>query len=52
MDCNPPGSFLHGILQAKILEWVDMSFFRGSSHPGVEPESPVAPALADGFFST
>ena len=22
MDCSPPGSFVHGILQAKILEWV------------------------------
>ena len=23
MDCNPPGSSVHGILQARILEWVD-----------------------------
>ena len=32
MDCSPPGSSVHGILQAKILEWVTISFSRGSSH--------------------
>ena len=26
MDCNPPDSFVHGILQARILEWVAISF--------------------------
>ena len=26
MDCSPPGSSVHGILQARILEWVAMSF--------------------------
>ena len=31
MDCNPPGSSVHGILQARILEWVAVSFSRGSS---------------------
>ena len=31
MDCCPPGSSLHGILQARILEWVAISFSRGSS---------------------
>ena len=33
MDCSPPGSSVHGILQAKILEWVAMPFSRGSSRP-------------------
>ena len=33
MDCSPPGSSVHGILQAKILEWVAISFSRGSSWP-------------------
>ena len=33
MDSSPPGASVHGILQAKILEWVPMSFFRGSSQP-------------------
>ena len=31
MDCSPPGSSVHGILQARILEWVAISFSRGSS---------------------
>ena len=31
MDCSPPGSSVHGILQAGILEWVAMSFSRGDS---------------------
>ena len=30
-DCTLPGSSVHGISQARILEWVDISFFRGSS---------------------
>ena len=33
MDCSPPGSSLHGILQARVLEWVVISFCRGSSRP-------------------
>ena len=31
MDCSLPGSSIHGILQARILEWVAISFSRGSS---------------------
>ena len=33
MDCSPPGSSVHGIFQARILEWVAISFSRGSSGP-------------------
>ena len=33
MDCSPPGSSIHGILQARILEWVAFSFSRGPSQP-------------------
>ena len=33
MDCSPPGSSVRGILQARILEWVVISFTRGSSRP-------------------
>ena len=33
MDCSPPGSSVHGILQARILEWVGILFSRGSSQP-------------------
>ena len=31
IDCSPPGSFVHGTLQARTLEWVAIPFFRGSS---------------------
>ena len=33
MDCSPPGSSVHEILQARILEWVAIPFSRGSSQP-------------------
>ena len=33
MDCSPSGSSVHGISQARILEWVDISSSRGSSQP-------------------
>ena len=33
MDCSLPGSSLHGILQARVLEWVAIAFSRGSSWP-------------------
>ena len=34
IDCSPPGSSVHEILQARILEWVVISSTRGSSQPG------------------
>ena len=39
MDCSPPGSSAHGILQARVLEWVTMSFSRGLPEPGIDPRS-------------
>ena len=33
MDCSPPGSSVHGIFQANLLEWIAISFSRGSSRP-------------------
>ena len=36
-DCSLPGSSVHGILQARILEWVAIPFSRGSFWPGIEP---------------
>ena len=33
MDCSPPDSFVHGIFQARILEWVAISYSRGSFLP-------------------
>ena len=48
MDCSPSGPSVHGILQARILGWVAMSFSRGSSWP----TSLTSHALAGGFFTT
>ena len=36
MDCSPPGSSVHGISQSRILEWVAISFSKGSSWPRVQ----------------
>ena len=47
-----PGSFVHGIFQARILEQDSISVSREFSHPGIEPESPASSALADGFFTS
>ena len=33
MDCSLPGSSIHGIFQARVLEWIAISFSRGSSQP-------------------
>ena len=33
LDCSPPGSSVHGILQARILDWISISSPRGSSQP-------------------
>jgi len=41
MDCSPPGSSVHGILQARIPEWLAMPFFRDLPNPGIEPRSPA-----------
>ena len=46
MDCSPPSSSLHGVLQARILEWVTISFSRDLPIPGIEPGSLRSPALA------
>ena len=41
MDYSLPCSSIHGIFQARILEWVAISFSRGSSDPGIELGSPT-----------
>ena len=51
MDCSPSGSSVHGIPQARILEWLAIPFSRGSSRPRDRPCSLVSPALAGGFFT-
>ena len=52
MDCSLSGSYVHGISQARIMEWVAISFSRESSDPGTEPVSLMSPLLASGFFTT
>ena len=51
MDCSPPGSSVHGILQARILEWVAVSFSKDLPNPVIETMSFVSPALASRFFT-
>ena len=45
-DCSLPGFFVHGILQARPLEWVAMLSSRVSSPPRIELSSLMSPALA------
>ena len=45
MDCSLPGSSVHGIFQAGILEWVAISSSRDLPDPGIESVSLVSPAL-------
>ena len=45
---SPPGSFAHGISQARILEWVAISFSRGSSWPRDQTQDSC---IASGFFT-
>ena len=54
MDCSPPGSTVHRILQERILEWVAISFSRGSSQPNpeIEPRSPALRADSFTFWAT
>ena len=41
LDYSPPSSCVHGILQARILEWVAMSFSSDLPDPRIEPGSPA-----------
>ena len=49
MDCSPPGSSVHRISQAKLLELVVISFSGAFPNPGIKP---AYPALASRFFTT
>ena len=44
MDCNSPGSSVHGILQARILEQVAIPFSQDLPDPGIKPMSPALQA--------
>ena len=48
LDCSPPGSSVHGISQARILEKIAISSSKDLPAPGLEP---AAPALADELFT-
>ena len=52
MHCSLPGSSTHGILQQRTLEWVAISFSRGSSNLGIKPTSHMSAALRGRFFTT
>ena len=53
MDCSPPGSLVHGILQAKNTGVGCCALLQGVfPDPGVEHVSLMSPALAGGFFTT
>ena len=49
MDCTLPGSSVHGILQARVLEWVAISFSRRSSRP---KDRTWASCTVGGFLTT
>ena len=49
VDCSLPGSSVHGILQARILEWVAIPFSGDLPGSGTEPRSP---ALKADFFTS
>ena len=55
MDRSPPGSSVHEISQARVLEWVAISFSRDRRNPGIEHGSPASqidslPAELRGHF--
>ena len=51
MDCSPPGSSAHGILQARTLEWVVMPSSRGSSPARDQTHVSWSSCIACGFFT-
>ena len=53
MDWSPPGSSVHGILQARILEWVAVPFLSPGNLPdsGIESAFLASPTLASRFFT-
>ena len=51
MDCSPLGSSFHGILQARILEWIAVPCSRGSSQPRDQTCISCSSCTAGGFFT-
>ena len=52
MDCSPPGSFVHGILQVKLLEWLPSPSPEDFPSPRIKLTSLISPALTGRFFTT
>ena len=52
LDCSPPGSPVHGISQARMLEWVAIPFLQGIFPSQRLNLHLLSPALASGFFTT
>ena len=52
INCCPPGSSVHGILQARILEWVAMPFSRVFSQPRDPTHISYVSSIGRGFFTT
>ena len=52
IDCSQPGSSVHGISQARMLEWVAMPSSGELPDPGIEIVSPISPVLAGKLFTT
>ena len=44
MDCSPPDYSFHGLVQARILEWVAIAFSRELPYPGIKLRSPTLQA--------
>ena len=51
MDFSLPGSSIHGISQARILEWIAISFSRDLSNPGIKPNQICLVPCIAGFFT-
>ena len=51
LDCSPQGSSVHGIFQARIVEWVAISFSRESSQPRNQARVTCVSCIASGFFT-
>ena len=51
LDCSLPGSSVHEVLQARILQWVAIPFSRDLPDPGIIPAFLTSPAWAGGFFT-
>ena len=51
MDCSPPGSSVHGMSQARILQWIPFPPLGDLPDPGIEPTFSAPLALGGRFFT-